>query len=331
MADSAGDLTFSFGADVSGFSRAIATAGAQLDALRAKAAQGSGPAAPLQLSGAMTQAAAALQRPAAVGGALPSDDDDQAQKTLGHLSDQLALLQSTGAAHDAIVERMTIEAQQAKLGTDATTAQKQAVVDLVTQIDAAKAAQATLATQQRDVNDAWSFGADALTRSLDGILLRGQSLQGAARTLLTRFASQGLSAALTGGGSLAGLFGTAGTGSQTGGLFGALQSLFSSGLGAAGASISTLNSAFSGLYADGGTIGAGQWGIVGEKGAEVVAGPAAVTPWSKVPKPQRGAGSTTHQTITFNVTSPDAPSFMRSESQVAALLSRAVGRGQRNS
>ena len=34
--------------------------------------------------------------------------------------------------------------------------------------------------------------------------------------------------------------------------------------------------------------------------------------------------------ITFNVTSPDADSFRRSEGQIAAMLSRAVSRGQRN-
>ena len=34
--------------------------------------------------------------------------------------------------------------------------------------------------------------------------------------------------------------------------------------------------------------------------------------------------------ITFNVTTPDADSFRRSETQIAALLARAVGQGQRN-
>jgi hypothetical protein len=34
--------------------------------------------------------------------------------------------------------------------------------------------------------------------------------------------------------------------------------------------------------------------------------------------------------ITYNVTTPDADSFRRSEGQVAALLARAVAHGQRN-
>jgi hypothetical protein len=34
--------------------------------------------------------------------------------------------------------------------------------------------------------------------------------------------------------------------------------------------------------------------------------------------------------VTFNVTATDAQSFMRSETQVAAMLARAVSLGQRN-
>jgi hypothetical protein len=34
--------------------------------------------------------------------------------------------------------------------------------------------------------------------------------------------------------------------------------------------------------------------------------------------------------VTFNITTADADSFRRSETQIAALLARAVGQGQRN-
>jgi hypothetical protein len=33
--------------------------------------------------------------------------------------------------------------------------------------------------------------------------------------------------------------------------------------------------------------------------------------------------------VTFNVTTPDAQSFSKSEAQVTAMLARAVGRGRR--
>lgn len=337
MAESAGELTFEFGADFSGFTRAADSAGQKLDELGRRAARwGSGTAAalsggvdaaagPLTLTGGMARARQALASPAA-SGTVSTDDADTA-KELAHLADQLALLKTTGAAHDAIVERMKIETEQAKLGTDATLAQKQAVAGLVVQIDAAKASQKALKAEQAATDEAWGFGADAIAHGLESMILQGSRLQDVARSLLSRFAQQGLSAALTGSGALAGVLGTAGKGGQIGGLFGALQGLFSGGLGGSG--VAAVNQAFSGLYAEGGSIGSGQWGIVGEKGAEVVAGPATVVPMGKIGS-ARSAAPATHQTINFNVTSPDAPSFARSETQMAALLSRAVGRGQRN-
>ena len=67
-----------------------------------------------------------------------------------------------------------------------------------------------------------------------------------------------------------------------------------------------------GLYANGGTIGAGRWGIVGEKGAEVVAGPGDRRALGQGRGAAAAAAART-QVIQFNVTSPDAPSFARSE------------------
>ena len=350
MAENAGDLTFRFGADFSGFTRAVDGAGHKLDQLTQAATRwGSGTSGavsrsldgamrgPLSLTGGMQRAALALRSPPA---AATTASDDATTKELGHLADQLALLKTTGAAHDAIVERMKVETEQAKLGTDATDAQKQAVAGLVAQIGAAKAAQAALKTEQTATNEAWTFGADEVERGLQNIILHGGRLQDVARSLLSSFASHGLSAALTGSGSLAGLFGTQGKGGQTGGLFGALQTLLSGGLSGSGGGgglfsglfgqAASADSSFSGLYANGGTIGSGQWGIVGEQGAEVVAGPATVVPWSKVAARGASDAPAAHQTINFNVTSPDAPSFARSEGQMAALLSRAAARGQRN-
>jgi hypothetical protein len=37
---------------------------------------------------------------------------------------------------------------------------------------------------------------------------------------------------------------------------------------------------FGGMYAAGGTLGAGKWGIAGENGPEIVQGPASITPMS---------------------------------------------------
>ncbi len=369
MADNAGALSFGFEADFSGFTRAAEGAGQTLDRLARTAGQWAGAtssdvsrtlgaAAQLQSSqtGALEAAArnlAGKARAAANAVVAPNglsaaqlltgatikdtsgDKDDNSAKVTTHLSEQLALLQTTGAAHDQIALRMKIEAEQAKLGTDATTAEKDAVAGLVQQIDAATTAQAKLKAAQESTNKAWNFGSQQVLGGIDAIIFDGARLGDAAAGALRNLSQAGLGAALTGSGPFAGLFGTQGSNGAEGGLFGVLgKALFGGGVpsGTTGSlAPGSAGSSFAGLFADGGSIGAGQWGVVGEAGAEVVAGPAAVTPWDKIPgsAPLRPAQAAA-QVINFNVTSPDAPSFARSETQVAALLSRAVMRGQRN-
>ena len=342
MAEQAGALSFGFEADFSGFTRAADTAGHTLDRLAGRAgawadATSAGlshtfdTAAGLQARQAAAMAAASpvakVQAGLTTAQVLASrtipdtsgDRDDDPAKVMTRLSEQLALLHTVGDAHAAIVERMKIEAEQAKLGTEATAAERAGVADLVRQIDAATAAQAKFKASQAATNQAFGFGSAQAARGIESLILDGARLNEVAASLLRGTARQGLQATLTGAGPFAALFGTQGKDGATGGIFGAMAKAVSGGGGASG---------FAGLFADGGTIGAGQWGIVGERGAEVVAGPAAVTPWAKMPSP--GAGPRATQVINFNVTSPDAPSFARSESQMAALLARAVGRGGRN-
>lgn len=51
-------------------------------------------------------------------------------------------------------------------------------------------------------------------------------------------------------------------------------------VGPGGAGVSIGGSMFGGLFANGGTLGAGKWGIAGEAGPEIVHGPARITPMS---------------------------------------------------
>lgn len=73
--------------------------------------------------------------------------------------------------------------------------------------------------------------------------------------------------------SIAGIFGAGGNGGGGGGLF-------------------------AGLFAQGGMIPAGQFGIVGERGPELVSGPAQVTPMAQVSKTGAGGGDTYNVNIT---------------------------------
>lgn len=51
---------------------------------------------------------------------------------------------------------------------------------------------------------------------------------------------------------------------------------------AGGAGFSVGGMTFGGLYADGGTLGSGKWGVAGEAGPELVKGPASITPMDKM-------------------------------------------------
>ena len=77
-----------------------------------------------------------------------------------------------------------------------------------------------------------------------------------------------------------------------------------------------------GARAAGGPVDAGTPYLVGEQGPELFVPGAA---GAIAPNASLGRGQ-----ITLNVTARDAQSFLKSESQIAAMLSRALARGQRN-
>lgn len=112
----------------------------------------------------------------------------------------------------------------------------------------------------------WMELAGLGVNALDAIVIGGEKASDVLQNMVKQLASAALQASLLGQGPLAGLFGTSGGG-------GLLGSLFKGLTGGGG---------FSGLYANGGTIPGGKWGIVGEAGAEVVSGPAQVTPIPKL-------------------------------------------------
>jgi phage-related minor tail protein len=66
---------------------------------------------------------------------------------------------------------------------------------------------------------------------------------------------------------------------------------------------------------------------MGEAGAEAIL-PLARGADGRLGVAAGGAAQTAVQ-VTFNVTTPDAASFAKSEAQVTAMLARAVGRGRR--
>lgn len=74
-------------------------------------------------------------------------------------------------------------------------------------------------------------------------------------------------------------------------------------------------------------LAGGRTGVAGEAGAE------AIMPLTRGPDGRLGVAATGRASapnITFNIQTPDAESFRRSEAQIAAMLARAVAQGQRN-
>lgn len=86
-------------------------------------------------------------------------------------------------------------------------------------------------------------------------------------------------------------------------------------------------------FATGGIVsGATPFGMRGGMGVMGEAGPEAIMPLARGPDGKlgvRGAGGG-GQTVVMNISTPDVQGFQRSQGQIAAQMTRALGRGQRN-
>ncbi len=156
-----------------------------------------------------------------------------------------------------------------------------------------------------------------LISAFEGIAIKGKSVGDVLKSLALRLSDLVLKAALK---PLEQGFGNV------------LSGLFQGGLGFAKGGV--INQGMPVPFAKGGVINspiafplnAGRMGIAGERGAE------AIMPLSRGPDGRLGiaAQSGGGVQITLNVTTPDADSFRRSETQLGAMLARAVSMGQRN-
>jgi phage-related minor tail protein len=153
--------------------------------------------------------------------------------------------------------------------------------------------------------------ANNLTRAFTDASIKGRALSDVLRSLALSLSQNTLEAALR---PISRAFGD-----------GLTQLLGGAGLG----------SALPVPFAQGGVIsspitfplGGQRRGLAGE------AGPEAILPLARGRDGKlgvRAGGGAPALNVTFNVTTQDAQSFRRSEGQIAAMLNRVVGRGQRN-
>jgi phage-related minor tail protein len=160
------------------------------------------------------------------------------------------------------------------------------------------------------------FG-NTLVRAFEGLIGRGKSLGDTLRSVALSFSRIALSAAfkpLEQG--IASIFSSAFAGARAFASGGAMQRTLPVPFAAGGIITSPV------LF----PLRGGGTGLAGESGAEAIM-PLARGPDGRLGVMANGQGNVT---ITFNVTTPDAESFRRSETQLAAMLSRTVSRGQRN-
>jgi len=172
----------------------------------------------------------------------------------------------------------------------------------------------------RELKQSSQLGAEfssVMINAFQGIAIKGKSLGSVFRTLTLSLSRMALKAAFKPLQQAAGSF---------------FKGLFSGGAGFAKGGV--FQQSMPVPFAKGGIIsspvafplGRGGSGVAGEAGAE------AIMPLARGPDGRLGvrAQAGRNVQVTFNVTTPDAASFRRSETQVAAMLARVVGQGQRN-
>lgn len=168
-----------------------------------------------------------------------------------------------------------------------------------------------VAVELQRIRDLGTSVGTTLTRSLRGAIMEGRSLRTLLADIGRAFADIALKAALKPLGEL---------------VSGGIESLFS-GLNPALGQVTP--------FAKGGVLAApnyfpmaGQWGLAGE------AGPEAILPLQRGADGRLGVaagGGGQAVTVNFNVSAPDAKSFVAAEAEVNAMLLRAVRRGTRGS
>ena len=158
----------------------------------------------------------------------------------------------------------------------------------------------------------------SLASALQSAIVQGKGLDNVLKQIVLRLSDRALSAALA----------------PLGKMFdGFLGQLFS-GLGFAKGGVFENGSVR--RFAQGGVVSAPTYfpmagasvGLMGEAGPEAIL-PLARGADGRLGVRSQGGTAAPAIRVEFNVTSPDAPSFMRSEAQVTAMLARAVGRGRR--
>ncbi|MBW8640382.1 hypothetical protein K1W69_24535 [Hoeflea sp. WL0058] len=194
-----------------------------------------------------------------------------AQQTIDALTLEIELLGRTQVEQEKLI-------QLRAAGVDASSEQGQQIIALVDRLEQERQAIAAVAEEQKRLEEQQRAFAGSLQALADYGVQAFEIWQSGAEDMEEQLKRLGVQvvllaaqALLLGQGPLAGLFGTTG-----GGLF-------------------------AGLFAEGGEIPAGQWGIAGEAGEpEIIKGPATVIPMSKLVGPRLQSGAAQRIAVDLN-------------------------------
>lgn len=148
-------------------------------------------------------------------------------------------------------------------GRELSDSERQIILEKAELLSQSKNRTDELRKAQQAVNEAMREFSDLVARAFDDLLLNGKKAQDVLKDIAKLLTSSVLRGALTGEGMFGGMMGLSGKEGRTGGLIGAFMSSLPK-------------------FADGGTLGAGKWGIAGEAGPELVRGPANITPMGRM-------------------------------------------------
>lgn len=199
----------------------------------------------------------------------------------------------------ALIEAENIAKEQ---GRSLTAAQRNEITQLVVNTQGYKDSLEQLKNTQNALNDAMRQFGDFAANAMSGLITRSKKASDVLRDLVKLLASSALKGLLTGDGFIGQLMGLAGKGGQTGGLI--------------GTAVGALSKGFVGMFAEGGSIPAGKWGIAGEKGPEAIVGPASVIPM--------GSGGNAAKVTVNNYSSAQVEARQMSDGEIVVLVQSAI-------
>ncbi|BDV33917.1 phage tail length tape measure family protein [Methylocystis iwaonis] len=264
------------------------------------------------------------------------------QKTVDMLDAEANAQGKSNAEKQRAVDLAKAEEIAKQRGRPLTQAEIDQVTELADRHAALRAKIDETTKAQQAANEQSRFFADTAFSAIDRLTTGTAKLNDVVRSLAQSLAQAALKAGLLGEGPLASVFGTKSENGGVGGLLGGLTNSLTSGQsgglgGLLSNALSGISNPFAGMFANGGQIPSGQWGIVGEQGPELAFGgamgvniaPSAATALMRAPSSVSNS-RVTHNNVSVALHTPDAQSFMRNQGQVAAVLARAVATGSRN-